>query len=491
MDPFDLVRKAVKFRFHVLDKAYCKSGVFFVSVSFYAFRVSFSFHFSKEMSLSKKGSLTNDTKLNIPSKATTLNPNAAEFVPFSLRSSSSPSGSTSNTADAATKFTTSGTVGKAVLDRSESSVSNASDDEAHQFWRHQLPDDITPDFKVMSDDESQGLGGLSLAGLSLHDSEVPRFHASSRSGYVLTEQQEPSPRHMNGSSFGEKMRYPSASYGEDPSSASFLNLPTKPWDKQIANGDHLLGNGREVHPYNGNSRHGFSSEILGEHAVLDDTEINPLGFLASQFPGFATESLAEVYFANGCDLNLTVEMLTQLELQVDGSFNQNTNSKTLSAPNLSALDFPALTVLDNQNGSSKYTGDDLQQASVPYRSSNKDNMLLFKPGGSFSSRGAVDFASAVRKLASQDSSMRKHDRNGSADSTVGSSRSSHVLPSAYGGGHGRGIYADRLQSRGSGRQAPVWLETGEAVGNIPRSTKLIEFMHLLNAGKYLPCIYFL
>ena len=266
------------------------------------------------MSLSKKGSLTNDTKLNLPSKATTLNPNAAEFVPFSLRSSSSPSGSTSNTADAATKFTTSGTVGKAVFDRSESSVSNASDDEAHQFWRHQLPDDITPDFKVMSDDESQGLGGLSLAGLSLHDSEVPRFHASSRSGYVLTEQQEPSPRHMNGSSFGEKMRYPSASYGEDPSSASFLNMPTKPWDKQIANGDHLLGNGREVHPYNGNSRHGFRSEILGEHAVVDDTEINSLGFLASQFPGFATESLAEVYFANGCDLNLTVEMLTQLEV---------------------------------------------------------------------------------------------------------------------------------------------------------------------------------
>ncbi|KAJ6743336.1 POLYADENYLATE-BINDING PROTEIN-INTERACTING PROTEIN 7 [Salix viminalis] len=416
------------------------------------------------MSLSKKGFLTNDTKLNLPSKATTLNPNAAEFVPFTLRSSSSPSGSTSNTADGATKFTT-GTVGRAVLDRSESSVSNASDDEAHQFWRHQLPDDITPDFKVMSEDESQGLGGLSLAGLSLHDSEVHRFNASSRSGYVLAEQQETSPHHINGGSFSENMRYAAASYGEDPSSASFLNLPTKPWDKQIANSDHLLGNGREVHSYNGNSRHGFNSEILGEHAIVDDTEINPLEFLASQFPGFATESLAEVYFANGCDLNLTIEMLTQLELQVDGSFNQNTNTKTLSAPSLSALDFPALTVLDNQNDSSKYNGDDLQQASIPYRSSNKDNMLLFKPGGSFSSRGAVDFASAVRKLASQDSSMWKHVRNGSADSTVGSSRSSHVLPSAYGGGHGRSIYADR-QSRGSGRQAPVWLETGEAVANM-------------------------
>ncbi|KAJ6745860.1 POLYADENYLATE-BINDING PROTEIN-INTERACTING PROTEIN 7 [Salix koriyanagi] len=447
-----------------LDKAYWWSGVFFLSVSFYACGVSFSFHFSKEMSLSKKGFLTNDTKLNLPSKATTLNPNAAEFVPFTLRSSSSPSGSTSNTADGATKFTT-GTIGRAVLDRSESSVSNASDDEAHQFWRHQLPDDITPDFKVMSEDESQGLGGLSLAGLSLHDSEVHRFNASSRSGYVLAEQQETSPHPINGGSFSENMRYAAASYGEDPSSASFLNLPTKPWDKQIANSDHLLGNGREVHSYNGNSRHGFKSEILGEHAIVDDTEINPLEFLASQFPGFATESLAEVYFANGCDLNLTIEMLTQLELQVDGSFNQNTNTKTLSAPSLSALDFPALTALDNQNDSSKYNGDDLQQASIPYRSSNKDNMLLFKPGGSFSSRGAVDFASAVRKLASQDSSMWKHVRNGSADSTVGSSRSSHVLPSAYGGGHGRSIYADR-QSRGSGRQAPVWLETGEAVANM-------------------------
>lgn len=265
--------------------------------------------------LSKKGCLTNDTQPNLPNKATTLNPNAAEFVPFSLRSSSSPSGSTSNTADATTKFATSGTVGKAVLDRSESSVSNASDDEAHQFWRHQLPDDITPDFKVMTEDESQGLGGLSLAGLSLHDrSEASRFHTSSRSGYVLTDQQELSPRNINGCSFSGKMRYAAASYPEDPTSASFLNLSAKPWDKQIVNNEQLLGNGREVHSYNGNSRHGFRNEILGDHAIVDDAGMNPLEFLASQFPGFAAESLAEVYFANGCDLNLTIEMLTQLEV---------------------------------------------------------------------------------------------------------------------------------------------------------------------------------
>ncbi|KAJ9183648.1 hypothetical protein P3X46_007473 [Hevea brasiliensis] len=413
------------------------------------------------MNLSKKGSQTNNTK------ATALNPNAAEFVPFSLRSSSSPSGSKSNTVAAAARFPASGTIGKAVLDRSESSVSNASDDEGHQFWHHQLPDDITPDFNVMSEDEPQALGGISLAGLSLHDSsEVTKFPVSLGSGYVLPEQQEPSPRHINGS-FGEKMRHVASSYGEDPTSASYLNLPTKPWDKQFVSSDQLLGNGREVHPYNGNSRPGFMNDVLGVHAIVDDTDMNPVEFLASQFPGFAAESLAEVYFANGCDLNLTIEMLTQLELQVDGGFNQNMNSKAFSAPSSSALDFPTLPVQDSQNGPSKYAGDDLQQNGNPYRSSNKENMLLFKSSSSIPSRGgALDFASAVRKLSSQDSGVWKYDRNGSADSTVGSSRSSHVLASSYGSGNGRGIFADRVENRGSARAAPVWLETGEAVANM-------------------------
>ncbi|KDP34012.1 hypothetical protein JCGZ_07583 [Jatropha curcas] len=420
------------------------------------------------MSLSKKGSQTSNTKVSIPNKATALNPNAAEFVPFSLRSSTSPSGSTSSAAAATARFATCGAIGKAVLDRSESSISNTSDDEAHQFWRHQLPDDITPDFKVMGEDESQALGGLSLAGLSLHDSsEVPKFPAP-LGGYMLTDQQEPSPRHINGGSFGEKIRYASASasYGEDPSSASYLNLSAKPWDKQIVGSDQLLGNGREVHSYNGNSRPGFLNDVLGEHAIIDDNDMNPVEFLASQFPGFAADSLAEVYFANGCDVNLTIEMLTQLELQVDGGFNQNMSSKTVSAPNLSALDFPALPVPESQNGPSKYGGDDLQQSGNPYRS-DKENILLFKSSSSIPSRvGAVDFASAVRKLTSQDSGIWKYDRNGSADSTVGSSRSSHVLASSYSSGNGRGIYADRTQNRGSARAAPVWLETGEAVANM-------------------------
>lgn len=264
------------------------------------------------MSLSKKGTPTKDANLSSPNKLTTLNPNAAEFVPFALRSSSS--GSTS-TADAKARLATSGTSGKAVLDRSESSVSNNSDEEAHQYWRHQLPDDITPDFKVTGDEESQGIGNLSLAGLSLRDdSEVSRFPASVGSGYLLNEQQELSSHGVNGNSFSGKLRYSASSFGEDVSSASFLRMSAKPWDTQIVNTNQLVSHGGEGTPYDGNSRHVFMTDMLGEHPIVEDNDMNPLEFLASQFPGFAAESLAEVYFANGCDLNLTIEMLTQLEV---------------------------------------------------------------------------------------------------------------------------------------------------------------------------------
>ncbi|GFZ08701.1 hypothetical protein Acr_20g0005090 [Actinidia rufa] len=420
------------------------------------------------MSLSKIGAPTNDEKLINSVKVTTLNPNAAEFIPFALRSSS---GSTS-TAEASTSLGVAGagtgTLGKAVLDQSESSISNNSDEEAHQYWCRQLPDDITPDFNVMGEDESQGINGIPFSMLSLHDgNETSRFSASTGTGFGLKEQHELSSRGINGNSFAEKMRYSVPSYGEDVSSANFLHLPTKPWDKSIVNNDQLLSTVRDGLPYSGNSRQG----MLNEQAITENTEMNPLEFLAMQFPGFAAESLAEVYVANGGDLNLTVEMLTQLELQVDGGLNQNQNqnlnSKALSAPNLSSLDFPALSVQDGQNGLPKYAGDDMGESVSPYRSAGNDNMVLFKSSSSIPSRGAIDFASAVRKMSSKDSNTWKYERNGSADASVGSSRSAQVLASSYnGGGQGRGIYGDKLQSRSSSRAAPVWLETGEAVANM-------------------------
>ncbi|KAK8523288.1 hypothetical protein V6N13_113237 [Hibiscus sabdariffa] len=397
------------------------------------------------MSLSSKGTETSDTKLNTPRKVTTLNPNAAEFVPFSLRPPSS-SGSTSVT-EATTRFLTSGpgTIRKAVLDRSESSITNNSDEEAHLFWRSQLPDDITPDFKVLNEDDSQGIGSgsLSVAGLSLHDgSGASRFQATAGSEFVFDDEQELLHHYGNGdgnsNSFTENLKY--------PTSAGPLHFSAKPWDKHLVNNDQILGNGMEGQPYNGNSRHGFVNDMLSGQTVMDGTEKNHVNFLASQFPGFAAESLSEIYYASGCDLNMTVEMLTQLELQDADGFNQNLNSNTLSAPNLS--------------GTPKHSVDDLQHSVNPYRSYDKENILMFKSSSSVPSRGAIDFASAVRKMAPQDSRLWKYD---SADSTVGSSRSFHGSANSYNASPGRGVYASRLHARGS---APVWLETGDAVANL-------------------------
>ncbi|KAG8375775.1 hypothetical protein BUALT_Bualt10G0135400 [Buddleja alternifolia] len=153
---------------------------------------------------------------------------------------------------------------------------------------------------------------------------------------------------------------------------------------------------------------------------------------------------------------------TSLQLQVDEGLNQTLNSKAMSTPNLSPLDFPALSVRDGQNG---FAGDDIHQNVSPYQSTGKESSILFR-SSSIPSRGATDFASAVRKMASQDSSIWKYDRNGSSDTSTGSSRSSHVLASSYSSGQGRGVYGDRLQNRVSAHTSPVWLETGEAVANM-------------------------
>ncbi|KAL7588085.1 hypothetical protein Lser_V15G40996 [Lactuca serriola] len=359
------------------------------------------------MSLLNKGASAIDKNLSTTGKAKTLNPDAAEFVPFSLRS---PSGNTRSSDTSNFGNFSASTPGKSILKRSESSVSNNSDDEAHQFWRHQLPDDITPDFHVVGGEEDSNGNGSNSISISIPFSTLSIMDVNGSSRFP--EQHELSPHQMNGGRFG---------------------------NFQQMHGDQLLGGiiDEPLPPYNGDNGQGYLDDMLNE-----GTEVNSLGFLASQFPGFAAESVAEVYYANGCDLNLTIEMLTQLELQVDNGLNQNPNSKALSSPNLSALDFRALSPTNNHH-IAPFSG---QQNVNSYLSLEKD-LLMFKSSSTSPSLGATDFASAVRKMASQDSSIWKYDRNPSPNSTIGSSRSS------YSSGYGP-------------RSAPVWLETGDAVANM-------------------------
>ncbi|KAL6512395.1 hypothetical protein OROHE_020007 [Orobanche hederae] len=390
-----------------------------------------------------KGVSSSDKKL--PTAKAHLNPNATEFVPFALRS---PSAGITGPG-ASSKFATfpPPTPKKSILDRSESSISINSDDEAQQYWRHQLPDDITPDFKVIGlDDNTQGINTLPFSSLSLTD-----IHEGSR--YSTSSGLSSLP--VNGGNHSENLKF--SSYGEFQSPSGFHTKLGKSWDPQIVSNDQILG--REGHD-SGNSGYGFLGDVPNEQLLVDNSDVNPLEFLASQFPGFAAESLAEVYFANAGDLNLTIEMLTQLELQVEGGLNQSQSSKALSAPNLSAMDFPALSASDGHTDLSKSGGDG------PYRSSEKQGAVLFRSNSFIPSRGATDFASAVKKMASQDSSIWKYERNGSSDASVGSSRSSQGLVSSYNSGQSRAVYGNRIQSRGSAHASPIWLDTGTAVANM-------------------------
>ncbi|WOL01058.1 polyadenylate-binding protein-interacting protein 7-like isoform X1 [Canna indica] len=386
-------------------------------------------------STNKVLSNSKDTKSGSWNKVTALNPNAAEFVPSSLKYTYE----TTKISDA-TNLDLHGSSRKVVLDRPESNNSNNSDDEVHQYWRQRLPDDITPDFEVIGE-ELHEPEHLTLAGLSIHDSVEQSEISGSMTSPMLDMQRDLSSNIGNVSMNG-KMGYPGSLYGNEQSSISSMTSMSDLWGKPFVNGED-----QEGHYYNGD----YSAGILDDNMFLDSSVTNPIEFLSSQFPGFAAQSLADVYYGNECDLNLTIEILTQLELQVDNGFEQNLESKSLPAPNLSPLDFPALPVADTQNGLSKYGGD-IQHGSSAHRS----------PG---ISRGEINFASTVKKLASQDSGHWKYDRNGSVDGSAGSSRSSQLLGSSY-NGSSKIAYGDKWNSSAAVRSSPAWLETGEAVANV-------------------------
>uniref|UniRef100_A0A7N0TLE5 Smr domain-containing protein n=1 Tax=Kalanchoe fedtschenkoi TaxID=63787 RepID=A0A7N0TLE5_KALFE len=396
------------------------------------------------MSFQKSTIQMNDPKPSVTGK-TTLNPHAAEFVPFSLRSSS---GNTSSIDTSPRPAVNAAAFGKAVLGRTESSVSNNSDEEARQYWSRQLPEDITPDFKVSEDEESGEMANLLLAGLSFN--EASKFAPSASNQYTMSHRQDLTSPPSNESSFTSKARYAESSYEDDTSSANFLNLASEHWGQQAASGNQMMAGGIDSHRYTGNSTNGFVNTLLGEPIQSDD-QINHLEFLAAQFPGFAAESLTEVYYANQYDLNLTIEMLTQLELQVDAGFNRNLTPKTMPSSNLNLADFPALS----GHGDLQKYSEDMQPSGNGYRSSDKENLLFFNSSPSIPSGGAVDFASAVKKLASQNPETWKHEKNSSPGSSIGSSRGSQLLATSCNNVHER-----------TARAALVWLETGEAVGNM-------------------------
>ncbi|CAL9776950.1 unnamed protein product [Musa acuminata subsp. burmannicoides] len=419
-----------------------------------------NFFFCKiKMNISNIVSDSKDVKFSSLNKATALNPNAAEFVPSCVKY-------TYGTTEAliTPKLDLPGSSRKSVLDRSESNISNNSDDEVHQYWPHRLPDDITPDFEVMGEDELHKPGHLTLAGLSIHDSVgQSKFSGSMTTSGVLDMWDLSSPT-LDNINLSGKMRYPGSIYAKEQPSVASMTSADNLWSNPLINGEQ-----QEEHRYNGNHNTSSMGDLIGDNVFLENYATDPIEFLSSQFPGFGSQSLADVYYGNGCDLNLTIGILTQLELQVDSGFGPNLDSKSSATPNFSPLDFPTLPVGNTQNGLPKPDGEDLQHGFITYRS----------PG---ILRGDIDFAPTVRKLALQDPGHWKYDGNGTFDGSTGSSRSSRLSGSSY-NGSGRVRYGDKWSGSSAARASPVWLETGEAMANIYTESgeEARDFTRLRNA----------
>ncbi|RYR33793.1 hypothetical protein Ahy_A10g048436 isoform A [Arachis hypogaea] len=120
----------------------------------------------------------------------------------------------------------------------------------------------------------------------------PRFISAGR--IIFNEQEELSQQHINGNNFTDRPRFSNSSFRKDPSSGSTLNTSANPWDRPIGSANKLVSSGQEGLTYDDNSGHGFLTDIFAENAIVDDTNLNPLEFLASLFPGFAAESLVIV-----------------------------------------------------------------------------------------------------------------------------------------------------------------------------------------------------
>ena len=247
---------------------------------------------------------------------TNLNPHAAEFVPNALKG---PSGGSTGQGWDQEK---SPGEKQSRLDRTNSSNSNASDDEYRRFCRSKLPDDLMPDFEfgefVESGEYGEPVGASGVASNSWSGEGV--------SGSVVPGEQFPYDERVNrntvrGSTFSPSAGGGGRFGGADGSSSSLGSGFVRPYMPELRSPGQQLNVNRERQVgWSDGSEGGAAfnewggSELTFPEDLTTDS-VDPVAVLATEFPGFASESLAEIYYATGGDLGLTMEMLTELEVR--------------------------------------------------------------------------------------------------------------------------------------------------------------------------------
>ncbi|KAI5066180.1 hypothetical protein GOP47_0018804 [Adiantum capillus-veneris] len=280
------------------------------------------------------------------SRRTLLNPNAREFVPTSLRSSSS---ATITTVGDETEPSTASDNGKTFSDKTVSSDTCASDEESRRYWNAQLPDDIlTPDtdFFVPAAEDGIELGTGASASESSGIKESIDYVADN-----LSWERTPS----NGKQLSGPAQIDTYDY------ATNCNIPRQLWEEE-----HALSS-FQLSPTSANWGNGsLYSSAFGQVAFKENNMMDALSVLSNEFPNIPVPSLAEVYQANGGDLSLTVRVLNQLKLQDEAISWHNIPSPSRFSLNSRSLDFSAPSTPELASGLSHLLEDvDVQHPDFP------------------------------------------------------------------------------------------------------------------------------
>ncbi|KAG2543022.1 polyadenylate-binding protein-interacting protein 7-like isoform X3 [Panicum virgatum] len=356
---------------------------------------------------------TEERKLSMLNKGTALNPNAEEFVPSSLRSVSDASRRSDAT------MVVSGPSKEASTDQAESIVRSNSDEEAHQYWQQQLPDDITPDFKVLGQDETAGPDSLTLTGLSINDGIGTSIFSPNQ---TLSMQHRASPFIRDKLSTRPKIEFSGPAYIDEHSQATIMSptassmSPTAaPWVKTVRNGGHYNSNRRDVGHYNGDSSIGAS-----------------------------LHNISDAYHGSRRSLSSTMDIMSQLEQnKVDGRLSQNLRSLSFGHSS------PPSPASYGQNGLGNYSKEAFGLPNSPYRSHSSilaDDIVSPSTG---------------REHVSLDAPRGRYKTTNLQISGFGSSRGSQLLGGSYNGHHDI-VSTNTLQNIAGIQAGPAWLENDAA-----------------------------
>uniref|UniRef100_A0A0E0CW67 Smr domain-containing protein n=1 Tax=Oryza meridionalis TaxID=40149 RepID=A0A0E0CW67_9ORYZ len=351
--------------------------------------------------------------LSLINKTTALNPNAQEFVPSSLRSIND----VSNRSDTS-RISVSGSSKDTIADQQDPVIPSNPDEEAHRYWQEQLPDDITPDFKVLGQDEMSGPDNISLTGLSINDSIGASLFSPNQTSNL---QHRASPFIRDTLSTRSKIEFPSPTYVEEQSRATIMSptasamSPTAaPWVKTVRNGVQYNANRRDASHYNG------------------DSSI-----------GAPVQNLTDAYFGSRRSFSSTMDIMSQLENKVDGRLNQNLRSLSFGHSS------PPSPASYGQNGLANYNKEAFGLANNTYRSHSAvlaDDILS---------------PSAGREHISLDAPRGRYNTTNLPVSGLGSSRGSQFMASSFNGNHDI-VSNNTLQNIAGVQTGPAWLETDTA-----------------------------